>query len=666
MGRFQTIAWILIILLLASTSFAQENEELFLLDSILTELDIGSDMSIQKQSERSTIEYLKTDLFFYPRNNRHQEIFDLKTDPEAKIGTEKIEYIWYYPKENVYNFGLSATVKTSLNPVKITRKVDFPIHERELEKEELTPFLISSGKVEVNEETRRIASNIVQGEDDLFIATVKIAEWIKDNIDYNLSTLTANVDQSSTWVLRNRYGVCDEITNVFIAMLRSIRIPARFISGIAFTNYGNLNDFGPHGWAEVYFPDFGWVAFDVTYSQLGYVDTTHIKMKESADSDDASTHYEWKAKDIDITTKPLDIKASITNKGTRINDRVKLTSRVHKDDIGFGSYTIMDVTIENLKNHYIATKLTISTSPEVNIQGENSKLIYLLPKEKKKINWIVRVNDNLNKKYEYLFPLVVYSTANTSTKRYINSKYSSPVYSANEIKIFAGQDQEAKEYQDGLQLDCNPESPYYFDYQQHKIFCYLKNTGNTYIKNINVCLKQECNKITLGITEQKKVEFNQKINKIGENELTITAKNSHISRSENAFVTIYDKPNIIIKDAKHPDKLKFGEEYNLSFMLIKESFSDPINLTITLEQNKAKKHWDEPIMDANIDFVIELNSKNLKQGLNDHTIILNFKDLNTKEYTISKTFFVELEEVTFGQQITIWIRALSKWVENIF
>jgi transglutaminase-like putative cysteine protease len=89
-----------------------------------------------------------------------------------------------------------------------------------------------------------------------------------------------------------------------------VGIPARYVSGLAYTNWEGKNGWGPHAWAEVYFPGYGWVAYDITYGQFGYVDATHIKLKESVDSKEPSTLYIWKARSADIKTRKLEFSTS--------------------------------------------------------------------------------------------------------------------------------------------------------------------------------------------------------------------------------------------------------------------------------------------------------------------------------------------------------------------
>ena len=64
-------------------------------------------------------------------------------------------------------------------------------------------------------------------------------------------------------------------------MLRAVGVPAKFVSGVAYTDSPLFTErWGGHGWAEVYFPEIGWVAFDPTFGEFGWIDVGHIKNEE--------------------------------------------------------------------------------------------------------------------------------------------------------------------------------------------------------------------------------------------------------------------------------------------------------------------------------------------------------------------------------------------------
>lgn len=108
-----------------------------------------------------------------------------------------------------------------------------------------------------------------------------IAEWI-DSVTApagnNLVTLLTflNREMFSDWEHTTRYeptllslqecfsnktGSCRDLSWLMIQMLRSIRIPARFVSGYAFNpELGRGHEL--HAWVEAYLPGAGWIGLD--------------------------------------------------------------------------------------------------------------------------------------------------------------------------------------------------------------------------------------------------------------------------------------------------------------------------------------------------------------------------------------------------------------------
>ena len=57
-------------------------------------------------------------------------------------------------------------------------------------------------------------------------------------------------------------GVCQDLTQVFIAAARNIGIPARYVGGYFHRSDGVTEQDAGHAWAEAFVSDLGWVAFD--------------------------------------------------------------------------------------------------------------------------------------------------------------------------------------------------------------------------------------------------------------------------------------------------------------------------------------------------------------------------------------------------------------------
>src|SRR5204862_2134569 len=70
-------------------------------------------------------------------------------------------------------------------------------------------------------------------------------------------------------VFKNRRGVCQDFAQLEIACLRSLGLPARYVSGYVETKPPEgkerlLGADASHAWLQVFCPDFGWLDVDPT------------------------------------------------------------------------------------------------------------------------------------------------------------------------------------------------------------------------------------------------------------------------------------------------------------------------------------------------------------------------------------------------------------------
>jgi len=79
-------------------------------------------------------------------------------------------------------------------------------------------------------------------------------------IVFDLDPTHAATTAAEAFALRR--GVCQDLTQIFIASARSLGIPARYISGYFHRADGVIEQGAGHAWAEAHVPDLGWVAFD--------------------------------------------------------------------------------------------------------------------------------------------------------------------------------------------------------------------------------------------------------------------------------------------------------------------------------------------------------------------------------------------------------------------
>jgi transglutaminase-like putative cysteine protease len=162
--------------------------------------------------------------------------------------------------------------------------------------EDVRPYLEPSVKIESNSPLiAALAAEIIGAETDIATIAARSAAWTAENIAYDerLARQIWNgfVDsQSAVATLEERQGTCSEYTNLFIAIMRSQAIPARFVTGVVYEG-------GYHAWPEFYLYGVGWIPVE---AQGGFVGTTprHIKLFVGKDF-------------VDIGVKLRDIRADI-------------------------------------------------------------------------------------------------------------------------------------------------------------------------------------------------------------------------------------------------------------------------------------------------------------------------------------------------------------------
>ncbi len=78
--------------------------------------------------------------------------------------------------------------------------------------------------------------------------------------DQRATTVSTPVDE----VLESRRGVCQDFAHLMIACLRSLKLPARYVSGYVRTGERFVGSEASHAWVSVWCPVFGWQDFDPT------------------------------------------------------------------------------------------------------------------------------------------------------------------------------------------------------------------------------------------------------------------------------------------------------------------------------------------------------------------------------------------------------------------
>ncbi len=112
----------------------------------------------------------------------------------------------------------------------------------------------------------RLAISIAGADRDPRVLAQKLNTWVHDSLKKEIVFSVPNALD----VLRTRKGDCNEHTQLYTALARSIGIPTRIATGLAWVN----GKFYYHAWPEVWLK--GWVAIDPTFGQFP-ADASHLR-----------------------------------------------------------------------------------------------------------------------------------------------------------------------------------------------------------------------------------------------------------------------------------------------------------------------------------------------------------------------------------------------------
>ena len=641
---------------------AAENELWFYTsENLLLDVDLSTGLDIVSSSPNPQIDFILANISFFPKERPGQKIVGLDFKPEPEFIDDVAVFRWENPPKQKLLIDMDSTVRVEDKPIRISEKIDFPLRNLP---EEVMFYTEPAEIIDINDNIINLASEIASGKDDAVDVVDTIAVWVNTNIKYNLSTVTAEASQKASWVIINREGVCDELTSLFIAMVRSLGIPARFVAGISYTNSPDVPyNWGPHGWAEVYFPGYGWIPYDVTYGEYGWVDATHIVSHVSNDAGKVVSNYQWRAESgVSLNTEDLKTEVEILEIGSKKDPDISLKVDILKDEVGFGSYNLVTATVVNLRGYYVSKDIFISRTNNINLKDDLKKHILLRPGEVKQVNWIMQVAENLDRRYIYTFPVEVYTLKNTTERTEFNSVSDAAYYSLEEIKEISSSLEEKgeKAYSKNMEVECSTDKEEYYTYERPFVQCRIKNMGNIFLKDLNICLQDDCEKTHLGITQEKEMNFTVRRMAVGDNDLLFSISNEQISLAEHILFTILDEPKLDITDIEFPYEVRYNGKFTVQFRLKKESGSSAKDVKLTLSGEGINRPYSYPSVDSDIPYALELSGKDLKEGENIFNISVDYKDNNGKEYSASEEINISLVDVTFFQRIMLFFRGLVR------
>jgi transglutaminase-like putative cysteine protease len=126
----------------------------------------------------------------------------------------------------------------------------------------------------------------------LYEPSKSIADVVEDSCAYiynhfqytkGITTVETTVDE----ILEHHEGVCQDFAHVLLQILRTMKIPSRYVSGYICPNKNGMRGEGAtHAWVEAWIPGHGWAGIDPTNNV--WVTNKHVKLAVGRDFNDCS------------------------------------------------------------------------------------------------------------------------------------------------------------------------------------------------------------------------------------------------------------------------------------------------------------------------------------------------------------------------------------------
>ena len=646
--------YVLVFLLTLLTAAANP---LYQQNTLQVQLSVQGSFNLEAESAGSTISEASTELLLFPLETKRQRVLEIENWGVAS--DDKVTYEWDDPDLGTNRFGYTAIVKTTNERLQIRDKIPFPLQDIKGYDE----YTLPTPKID-SDHPRIVAKarEIVNGEDDMFKAVFKLAHWVSENVEYDLNDLTTDVAQPASWVLENGQGVCDEMTSLFVAMARSQGIPARFVSGISYTEHQGVVDvvgsnWASHGWAEVYFPGSGWVGFDITFDEYGYVDVTHIKLREGLDPDEPATTYRWLADRVTLETQPLAIDATVQKQGYLVPEEVLLEQEVFAKETDFGSYNLVKGILKNTADYYVATTLRLAAPKEVEVIGRNRRTILLEPKEVRETFWPLKLTEDLKDGFTYRFPLLVYSEKNVSVEDQFTAVAGNQKFTRSDIDAVLVVDEE-KSYSRKISFDCAYTRELAVG-EDTDMKCTITNNGDQLLNNLEFCVEKQCETISLAPAASSELTIGLIGENVGWNNVIVTAENGIVEKKTSFTYLVFDSASIDVS-VQSPKSVVYPENFDLTLTLKKDSFNTPEKIVVTVEGALFENKWE--IEKLNTDQVLKLNVDGTKLApTNKFTVTTSWKDSDGRSTTTTEEVVVKADAVRFADRFQLWMN----WILGI-
>lgn len=236
-----------------TADFPQKEKVYFIEERILLK-DLPKDIS----NLRIWIPYPVSDAWQVVSDLRLISLFDASFVVDEEYGNR---IIYLKPKQNIsdkstFEIILSFRVKRKEYTSSASSSVSYKMP---------SSFLNPNRLVPVNGEIKTLAKKITRVKSNDLERVRAIYDYIIDNLTYSKDDPKVCGIGDSLLTLQHLKGICTDYHSLFISLVRSLEIPAKFEIGFpipAVKEEGKIN--GYHCWAKFYIEGKGWIPVDIS------------------------------------------------------------------------------------------------------------------------------------------------------------------------------------------------------------------------------------------------------------------------------------------------------------------------------------------------------------------------------------------------------------------
>jgi transglutaminase-like putative cysteine protease len=361
-------------------------------------VSFSGDLDISRPSGSSSLSSLDAMFYLVPQDSGLQDTELVSIVPssydidEDDTGNKFLKLNWPNLNMNKLDYGVSWDVDVSNLRYVVSSKGTFETPSSN----HLVPYLTPTNLSYWNAFMKTKAESIVEGSDSTLEAVRRLTDWVSNTLNYDISCQQDSL--SAEWVFQQRRGVCDEYTALFIALARSVGIPSRYVKGLVYS--GSTWDF--HAWAEVYIGS--WIPVDPTYNEVGFVDSSHIKLAVTTEHDGASNSLSWRGYDSRVNFGDSDYLVEIQS-----FEEMQVLSLGIDEEYKAGPSEILDieVSVDNLANSYVVASCSLNMPMDMAMLSNQEQSVLLDPHGSANITWRVSTPSDLESGFLHIMPLEV-------------------------------------------------------------------------------------------------------------------------------------------------------------------------------------------------------------------------------------------------------------------